>query len=326
MSLQTEVQVDFHDYHPETGDVREEVLEGLRRQPKELSPKFFYDERGSELFAAITELPEYYPTRTELSILRERAGEIAKLLGPDCELIEYGSGNSTKVRILLDALEGQPTYVAIDISRDHLLASAEALAADYPDIDVIAVCADYTQPFPLPETRHHVNERAVFFPGSTIGNFPRSKAREFLRNTAAEVGEGGLLLIGVDLKKDPVRLEAAYDDAAGVTAEFNLNMLRRINEALDADFALDGFRHVALYNEDLGRIEMHLESLREQTVHVAGEAISFAAGERIHTESSHKFTVEQFQALAAECGFTSVHCWTDDEQLFSVHLLCATAC
>ncbi len=315
--------ISFTDLHPAESDLRAEALEGLRSIPKSLHPKFFYDRLGSELFERITETPEYYPTRTEIALLEQRAAEIVEYFGPDPVLIEFGSGSSRKVRILLDALEDQPArYVALDISREQLIASAEALAEDYPNLEVHAVCADYTQPVALPEVAlAGAGRRVAFFPGSTIGNFALPEAEAFLRAKAKMVGPGGAMLIGVDLKKDVDLLNAAYNDAEGLTAEFNRNLLHRLNRELGADFHLASFRHRAFYNEREGRIEMHLESLRDQCVHVAGERIAFRAGETIHTESSHKFSVEGFQAMAQRSGFQPVKVWTDGQNRFSLHWL-----
>ncbi len=321
--LKTEAVV-FFDHHPAVSDFRREVLAGLRSNPKWLSPKFFYDKRGSELFDLICELDEYYPTRTETRILEENAGEIACLCGEDCDLIEYGSGSSRKIRILLDALAGEVTYVAIDISREHLFESASELAEAYSELEVIAVCADYTQPFPLPERgRHRRGNRVVFFPGSTIGNFTPAHAAGFLSTTARQLGRGGSMLIGVDLKKDERVLHAAYNDAEQVTAAFNLNLLERINRELDADFDLSAFEHCAFYNHREGRIEMHLVSSRAQSVLVDGEEIHFSPGESVHTENSYKFAIEEFQDLAMACGFEPIRVWTDRENLFSLHYLTA---
>ncbi|MDA1313976.1 MAG: L-histidine N(alpha)-methyltransferase [Acidobacteria bacterium] len=251
--------IEFHDHHPRVDDFREEVLRGLSSDPKQISPKFFYDKRGSELFDRITQLEEYYPTRAELSILEDRAEEIADLLGHDCLLIEYGSGSSRKVGLLLDALEGDITYVAIDISREHLLEACRRLSETYPQLEVIAVCADYSKPFPLPAPKRGTPKNTVvFFPGSTIGNFSPEQAASFLRNTARQLGPGGSLLIGVDLKKNEDTLYAAYNDAERVTAAFNLNLLERINQELDADFDPSTFRHRAFYNNERGRVEMRV--------------------------------------------------------------------
>jgi len=315
--------VPFTDLHPRLSDFHAEALEGLSASPKRISPKFFYDKAGSELFDRITGLPEYYPTRTETTILERRADEIAERLGDDCLLIEYGSGSSRKIRVLLDALGSHDVhYVAVDISKDHLIESTAKLAEAYPGLPISAVCADYTQPVELPaETLEGVRRRVVFFPGSTIGNFPPPEAKAFLARTAELAGPGGGLLIGVDLKKDKAVLDAAYDDAEGVTAAFNLNLLRRMNRELGADFDLDAFSHRAFYNPDAGRIEMHLVSLEDQTVQVDGRKIDFAAGETIHTESSYKFSVEEFQRLASACGFEPETVWTDPDGLFSVHYM-----
>ena len=318
--------VEFHDFHPEVGDFHQEVFAGLRREPKQISPKFFYDKRGAELFEEICGLEEYYPTRTEMGILMQRSPEIAARFGLHCRVIEYGSGGSHKIRILLDAMQGQASYVAIDISRQHLIDSASELSTAYPELEVIAVCADYTKPFALPKSsRHAVDRSVVFFPGSTIGNFSPDQALEFLRNTAALLGHGGSLLIGVDLKKDQERLDAAYNDAQGVTAAFNLNLLTRINRELDADFDLSAFRHRAFYDAGRGRVEMHLVSLKEQTVRLNGSGIRFREGETIHTENSYKFSVEEFRGLALRAGFEPVEVWTDPERLFSLHFLTVTS-
>ena len=312
----------FHDYHPEAADFRREVLEGLCASPKRLSPKFFYDKRGSEIFDAICELPEYYPTRTEIAILEAASAEIAELLGEDCLLIEYGSGSSRKIRILLDALAGEATYVAIDISREHLLEAASELADDYPDLEVIAVCADYSKPFPLPQpSRRRVGNRVVFFPGSTIGNFTPEQAAAFLRTTARQVGPGGSMLIGVDLKKEERILNSAYNDSGQVTAAFNLNLLERINRELDADFDVASFEHRAHYNAEAGRVEMHLVSRCAQSVRLDGHVIPFAEGETIHTENSYKFSVEEFSCLAQRSGFGVTRVWTDPDELFSLQYL-----
>ena len=315
-------EVEFYDYQPETADFHAEALAGLRGAPKSVAPKFFYDKRGSELFDRICELDEYYPTRTETAILEQYAGDIAALVGEDCSLIEYGSGSSRKIRVLLDELGGRLTYIAIDISKQHLLESARELSDSYPELEVIAVCADYTKPFELPAPRRRsTGKRVVFFPGSTIGNFSPAEARRFLRTTAGQVGRGGSLLIGVDLKKDPELLHAAYNDSEGVTAAFNKNLLRRMNAELGADFDLAAFRHQAFYNRDAGRIEMHLVSLKDQQVRVNGASILFRDGETIHTENSYKFHVEEFQAMAVEAGFRPERVWTDSRRLFSLHYL-----
>lgn len=311
--------VNFYDFHPALADFRGEVLTGLGATPKHLAPKFFYDKTGSELFDAITELSEYYPSRTEIGILQQHGDDMARLLGRECLLLELGSGSSKKIRLLLDAL--QPSvYMPMDISREHLIGSAEALAADYPGLDVHAACADYSGDFELPFAPAEL-PRAAFFPGSSIGNFEPLEAGQLLRRVGGHLGRGGRLLIGVDLKKDPQRLQRAYDDATRVTAAFNLNLLQRINRELSGDFELDQFRHRALYNEQLGRIEMHLVSASAQTVTVADRRFEFAEGESIHTESSYKYHVDEFQQLAGRAGYLAEQVWTDTEQLFSIHCL-----
>lgn len=306
----------FHDFHPKPADFFAEVINGLLHRPRSIPPKFFYDERGSQLFEQITELPEYYPTRTEQNILENNAEEIANIVGRSCLLVEPGSGNCEKVRLLLDTLQPQ-TYVPMDISRDHLRKAAISLSSDYPWLDVHAACIDFTQPLDLsfcpPES-----QRVAFFPGSSIGNFEPDEAAIFLAQVAEAVGPGGGMLIGVDLKKDHRVLNAAYNDAAGVTAQFNLNLLQRINSELGADFNLDHFAHHAFYNEHKGRIEMHLVSQSQQTVHIDQHTIEFAKGENIHTENSYKYTIEEFQALAVRAGFISIDSWTDANALFSV--------
>ncbi|MDT8319954.1 MAG: L-histidine N(alpha)-methyltransferase [Xanthomonadales bacterium] len=295
-----------------------EILRGLSMVQKSLSPKFFYDERGSALFDAICELPEYYPTRTELQIMRSRIGEIAARVGPRASVIEFGSGSSRKTRILLEHLDDLAAYVPVDISRDHLLAAAQSIAADFPAIEILPVAADFTRPFPLPNPRIEPQRNLVYFPGSTIGNFSLQAAHELLRVMHQEAGENGALLIGVDLKKDPRILERAYNDGAGVTADFNLNLLSRLNREFGADFDLDRFRHRAIWNAAAGRIEMHLVSLCEQRVHVGGRAFEFAADEFIVTEYSHKYTLEQFNVMATGAGFRVIDAWTDPRKWFSV--------
>ncbi|AGU50859.1 putative methyltransferase [Variovorax paradoxus B4] len=297
-----------------------EMQAGLARKPRRISPKYFYDAAGSQLFDRICELPEYYPTRTELRILGECAGEIAEQIGPGAEIVEFGAGSLTKVRLLLDALESPRRYLPIDISGEHLAAAAERLRADYPELVVQPIAADYTMPLVLPAPLPGAGKRVGFFPGSTIGNFEPDEALAFLQ-LAARMLRGGGLLIGVDLVKDPGRLHAAYNDAQGVTSAFNLNLLRRANTELDANFDLDGFAHAAFYNAPKQRIEMHLVSRRDQTVSLNGERFGFEEGETIHTEYSHKFTVDGLRALAVKAGFRPGAVWTDPERLFSVHWL-----
>jgi L-histidine Nalpha-methyltransferase len=311
--------VHFYDYHPPVADFRAEVLDGLTQTPKRISPKYFYDQRGSELFDAITELPEYYPTRTELGILEDKGEAIAEFLGDECMLVELGSGSSRKIRTLLDALE-PAAYVPLDISRDHLLGSARALAADYPDLEVHAACTDYSSDFQLPDLPPHL-PRVAFFPGSSIGNFEPDDASQLLARLGRHLGDNGKLLIGVDLKKHNHILHAAYNDAKQVTAAFNLNLLERMNRELEADFDVELFEHQAYFNDDAGRIEMHLMSRIDQTISVAGTQVDFTAGETLHTESSYKYSIEEFHALAEASGFVADQVWTDEQQLFSVHCL-----
>jgi len=311
---------DYYEFEHADEDFRAAVVEGLSQPQKRLSSKYFYDERGSKLFEQITQLPEYYPTRTETALLRAHAAEFAELIGPNASLVEFGSGSSIKVRILLDALEAPSAYVPIDISRDHLIESAKGLAEAYPKLRVVPVAADYTQPLELPDIPDEV-VRIGFFPGSTIGNFTYAEAVDFLHTVATELGTDNGLLIGVDLKKDSAILHAAYNDAAGITAKFNLNILRHINRELGADFNLDGFTHDARWCPEAGRVEMHLVSNRQQTVSVDGQKFEFVEGESIHSEDSHKYTVEEFHALAAEAGWRAYRHWTDADDLFSIHYL-----
>ncbi|MBX3657514.1 MAG: L-histidine N(alpha)-methyltransferase [Ramlibacter sp.] len=292
----------------------------LASQPRRISPKYFYDARGSALFDQICELPEYYPTRTESAILRSRAGEIAAQMGPKAEIVEFGAGSCTKVRVLLDAMQAPARYLPIDISGDHLDAAAAGLRKDYPGLDVQPVAADYTQRLLLPAPVRGAGQRVGFFPGSTIGNFTPAEALHFLR-TAAQVLRGGALLLGADLVKDPAVLHAAYNDAQGVTAAFNLNLLVRANQELGCDFDLSQFAHHAFYNAPLQRIEMHLISRCRQKVRVGDEVFEFAEGETLHTENSHKFTIDGLRALAAQAGFAPGPVWTDPGRLFSVHWL-----
>lgn len=313
--------VSFIDLQPAVGLFLDDVLAGLGSSPKALSPKYFYDARGCELFEAICELPEYYPTRTELALMRDRAADMAARIGEGGLLIEFGSGASVKTEVLLRTLH-PAAYVPVDIAADALQASMTRLVAAFPQLPIIAVCADYMQPLRVPELEQiKAPRRVIYFPGSTIGNLTPAEAQEFLVRARGLAGKDGAMLIGVDLKKDAGLLHAAYNDAQGVTAEFNLNLLRRINRELAADFDLDQFRHVAFYNGAAGRIEMHLESLREQTVTVSGRTFVFAAGERMHTENSCKYSIAEFQSLAQAAGFRPSQVWVDAGGLFAVHLL-----
>ncbi len=301
-------------------DFARDLLAALANTPRSIAPKYFYDQEGSHLFDQICALPEYYPTRTELGILRDRAAEIATHMGANVELVEFGAGSLTKVRLLLDAATTPSRYVPIDISGDHLSAAAEALKADYPQLQVLPVVADYTQPFSLPEPTPGMGQRVGFFPGSTVGNFTPVEAVAFFR-MAARVLRGGALLIGADLIKDPGVLHAAYSDAQGVTAAFNLNLLARANRELGADFDLTQWAHSAFYNAPLQRIEMHLMSCTRQSVRLMGQAFVFEEGETLHTENSYKFTIDGLRGLAAEGGFKAGPVWTDAERRFSLHWL-----
>jgi dimethylhistidine N-methyltransferase len=297
-----------------------DVIDGLTARPKRLSPKYFYDETGSRLFEEITALPEYYPTRCELEILRTHAADMARLLPPKTALIEFGSGSSKKARLLLDAAPAIAAYVPVDISSKWLTEEAARLRRDYPRLAVLPVAADFTQPFRLPRSLATL-ARAGFFPGSTIGNFEAHQACAFLQHAARILGEDAILIVGIDLVKDANILNAAYDDAAGVTAKFNLNLLARINRELGANFDLATFSHQAFYNRERQRIEMHLASRVRQQVRVCGRLIEFRAGETIHTENSYKYTVESFGALARGAGWTPVAAWTDADGYFSVQAL-----
>jgi len=315
-----------------------EVLAGLGEPQKQLPCKYLYDERGSQLFDRICELDEYYLTRTELEIMERSAGEMAAALGSRCFLVEYGSGSSIKTRLLLDQLDSPSAYVPVDISGEHLHNTAARLESLYPDLNVLPVCADFTTEFTLPECDEEASRRSVYFPGSTIGNFAPEAAASLLKRMAAHCGSGngnghgnhdgresrnenGGVLIGVDLKKDRDVLERAYNDRQGVTEAFNLNLLQHINRELGADFRVDQFEHRAFYNERLGRVEMHLVSLEEQTVTVDDFDISFEAEETIHTESCYKYSRAEFETLAQEAGLAVIDCWTDAREWFSVQYL-----
>jgi dimethylhistidine N-methyltransferase len=309
------------DLHPPRSDFRADVLEGLRRAKKSISPKYFYDAAGSALFDAITGLPEYYPTRAELAIMEAHLDEMAELAGPGVSVIEFGAGSGLKTRRLLARLEDPIAYVPVEISRDFLLESAESIADAFPALEVLPVCADFTRPFQLPQPDRMPLRNLVYFPGSTIGNFTRGEACDLLQVMHTEAAAGGALLIGVDLRKDRRTLERAYNDAAGVTAEFNLNLLARMNRELGADFDPSRFGHEATWNEAAGRIEMRLVSRADQCVNVAGETVHFEAGEAILTEYSHKYELDEFADLAAGAGFAVARVWTDPDRLFSVQFL-----
>ncbi|WP_375456880.1 L-histidine N(alpha)-methyltransferase [uncultured Methylobacterium sp.] len=297
-----------------------DLIAGFAKPQKSLPAKYFYDAPGSDLFEAITRQPEYYPTRTELGILDAQGATIAATLPPGAALVEFGSGSTVKVRRLLRHLPGLGAYVPVDVSETFLRSEAAALQVDYPHLRVAPVAADFTRRFRLPADLGRARH-AGFFPGSTIGNFEPAEAVRLLRLFGEILGDDATLIVGVDLVKDRAVLEAAYDDAAGVTAAFNLNLLARINRELSGTFDRDAFAHRAVFDASASRIEMHLVSRTDQTVTVAGRDFAFAAGETIHTENSYKYTVEGFRALAGEAGWSAVSVWTDAEALFSVHAL-----
>jgi len=302
------------------GEFARDMVRALAVRPRSISPKYFYDEEGSKLFDRICELPEYYPTRTELGILADNAAEIASHMGPRAEIVEFGAGSLRKVRLLLDAMDEPARYLPIDISGEHLAREAAVLQRDYPGLDVQPVVADYTQRWLLPAAQPGAGRRVGFFPGSTIGNFTPEEALHFLQ-VAGLALRGGALLLGADLVKDPAVLHAAYNDAQGVTAAFNLNLLARANRELGAGFELDQFAHSAFYNAPHRRIEMHLVSRRRQQVALGGERYEFDEGESMHTENSYKFTVDGLRSLALKAGFKPGPVWTDENHLFGVHWL-----
>jgi dimethylhistidine N-methyltransferase len=303
---------------PVRSDLLSDVIAGLSSDPRTLPCKYFYDERGAALFQKICELAEYYITRTEIDILGRYRAEIASQLGPNIELIGLGTGAGTKTRILIEALEKPAVYVPIDISEKQLRKSSMLFQKIFPNLEILPVCADYLQPVVLPAPRRKAARNVVYFPGSTLGNFEPSEALEFLRRIAKVSGRGGGLLIGVDLQKDQSVIEAAYNDKAGVTAEFNLNLLAHINRETGANFDLSKWQHRAIYNAEAGRIEMYLISETDQTVRIQDRQFHFRAGERILTEHSYKHTPEGFTALARQVGFDFVKLWTDDARLFGV--------
>lgn len=294
-----------------------DVIDGLSKQQKELPSKYFYDQKGSELFEQICNVTEYYPTDCEIEIMESYAEEMSVVIGSDAQLIELGSGSSRKIRLLLNHLKNPAMYVPVDISTEFLNQTADVLRQDYPDLIIKPVAVDYTEPFDIPSA-DNIKKRVVYFPGSTIGNFTREKAKNFLDDLASSLTAGDGLLIGVDLKKDQTVLEAAYNDSKGVTAAFNKNLLKRINRELDSNFDLDAFEHHAFYNSDKGRVEMHLVSQKAQTVSIVDKSFEFSKGETIHTENSNKYTLQEFRELASD-SFISQKTWTDSRGYFSVH-------
>jgi dimethylhistidine N-methyltransferase len=313
------VDVPSHD-NLETSPFAQDMKAALVARPRSISPKYFYDDEGSQLFDRICELPEYYPTRTELAILETNAQEIAAHMGAHAEIVEFGAGSLRKIRLLLDAMKQPARYVPIDISGDYLARSAADLRRAYPSLDVQPVVADYTKLLSLPASAAGTGRRIGFFPGSTIGNFTPEEALRFLRG-AGQVLRGGALLLGADLVKEPAVLHAAYNDTQGVTAAFNLNLLARANRELGTDFVPEQFAHSAFYNAPLQRIEMHLVSRELQKVTLGGTSYTFEEGETLHTENSHKFTIDSLRALAIGAGYRPGPVWTDDDRLFSLHWL-----
>jgi len=314
-------QLRVSDWRPPREPLVADLLRGLRETPKHISPSYFYDARGSQLFDAICELPEYYLTRTETRILAAHAADIARCIGDDALLVEFGSGASTKTHLLLDQLPHLSAYVPVEISRSHLLDAAQRISKTYPRLEVLPVCADFTMPFELPKSQRVPARTVVFFPGSTIGNFEPASGIELMRLMRSLAGPNAGLVIGTDLVKEVGVLSRAYNDGAGVTAQFNLNLLRRLNREFGADFDLGAFAHEAIWNAAEARIEMHLISARRQTLSLAGERIEFAAGERLVTEHSHKYTLAGFHAQSAAAGWHACEAWLDERRYFAVHYL-----
>jgi dimethylhistidine N-methyltransferase len=321
MRIAPALPLTLRDYHPRGDDMRAEILAGLHQLQKSLPCKYFYDERGSALFEAICELPEYYLTRTELGIMQAHAADMAAALGPEVLLVEPGSGSSLKTRLLLEHLQRPLAYVPVDISRAPLLDSAARLKGLYPDLEVLPVCADFNQAFEIPTPRQRPQRSIIYFPGSTIGNFEPAAAVELLRRLYRLAGAEGALLIGFDLHKDRAVLERAYSDAAGVTAAFNLNLLERLNRELEGDFDISRFRHHVIYNEAESRIEMYLVSRGPQLVRLSGERFGFRDGEAILTEYSYKHSLQGFTHLAAKAGLALEHNWLDERGYFCVAYL-----
>ncbi|UPG91693.1 L-histidine N(alpha)-methyltransferase [Luteibacter aegosomaticola] len=313
------------DRHPDVEDTLHTVRRGLAAKPKKLPSRLFYDERGSALFEAICEQPEYYLTRTEIAIMRDHAADIAETLGPDVRLVEYGSGSGIKTRMLLEHLESPVAYVPVEISRTALMESVAELATRFPHVPMQPVCADFTQPLRLPVAARSPRRTAIYFPGSTIGNFEAKEAVKILRQMRAEMSDGGGVIIGVDLKKDPADIEAAYNDAAGVTRDFTLNMLVRLNREIGTDFDVDAFRHRARYNALAGRIETTLVSTKRQDVHVGHDVFAFREDEAMQVEYSCKYSLDDFAQLANKAGLSVQKVWMDADKRFSVQYLVRSA-
>jgi len=314
-------QLTFDSYGRRQQSFRDQIIEGLNHSPKLLPSKFLYDKRGSELFEQICRLPEYYPTRTESGILARYAGQIADLCGPDCLLIELGSGNSTKTRLLLDNLQNPVGYIPVDIAREQLYDAARLVQRDYPDLEVIPICGDYTADFVLPQPSRKPCRQVTFFPGSTIGNFEPLEATRFLAQFAQSGRMGDVMIVGVDLIKSRRILERAYNDTEGVTAAFNLNLLYRINRELGAEIEVSQFCHRSVFNPNARRIEMHLVSRAEQTLRIGEREFHIGCGESIISEHSYKYTIDGFASLARSAGFQNTRSWTDEGHQFSIHYL-----
>lgn len=314
----TKKKIQFHDLHPKLESMRDEVFTGLSTHPKQLPAKYFYDQRGSALFDKITQLPEYYLTRCEISILQQYADDIARHIAPESILVEYGSGSSQKIKILLEAV--QPAiYMPLDISKEHLLNSVNALATHFPDLAIHATCVDYSKPWKLP-TLHDTHKPSIvgFFPGSSIGNFEPRRAIELLQRIHDAQGIGSNLLMGIDLLKDIKVLHAAYNDEQKITAQFNLNILHHINRELHGNITVDYFSHCAFFNPKHSRMEMHLTSNLDQIAHISGKAFHFRMNENIHTENSYKYSLNSFEQLVRIAGFKVDAIWSDDQQQFAI--------
>ena len=316
------MNIEIFDYEPLTDDFRTALVAGLSKRQKEVPSKFIYDKRGSEIFLRIIELPEYYVPRAELQILEDRANEISALVGSHCYLLGYGSAASVKVRRVLAALDEPAVYAPLDISKEMLVEGGDAIARDYPALRVCAICADYTQAFELPMPDGvAINRKVGFFPGSTIANVSIEEMLRFLENAVALLGVGGALIVGVDLKKDAKVIHAAYNDSTGVSASFQRNLLYRANRELGTDFDIEGFRHRAEYNAEVGRVEIGLVSLKNQSMRLDDLEFTFLRDEFIQTQFAYKFTIQEFQALAARAGFEPGAVWIDRDNLFSCHML-----
>jgi dimethylhistidine N-methyltransferase len=314
-----DIRVD--DRHPDIEDTLDTVRRGLASKPKKLPSRLFYDARGSELFEAICEQPEYYLTRTEIAIMRDHAGDIANTIGPDVRLVEYGSGSGIKTRMLLEHLETPVAYVPVEISRSALMESVAELSTRFPDVAMQPVCADFTQPLRLPVAARSPRRTVIYFPGSTIGNFETKDAIKILRQMRTEMSDGGGVLVGVDLKKDPAEIEAAYNDAAGVTRDFTLNMLVRLNREVGTNFDLDAFEHRARYNVLAGRIETALVSTKRQDVKVGNDTFAFREDEAMQVEYSCKYSLDDFAQMANKAGLSVEQVWMDADERFSVQYL-----